>query len=194
MLGMGGALLALVQDHGPAPAEAGGAAEHALTPFSINPGLIIWTLVIFGILMFVLAKTAWPAILKQIEEREHRIKADLDAAARANAEAAALLADYQSQVAAAKEEAAEIVTQARAAGEKVREEIVAKGRAEQEQLLERARHEIRLEKDRAVDELRREAVELSLAAAGKVIEKNLDTEADRKLVRDFLAAMPTARQ
>jgi len=188
MLHVGGALLALVQEHGPAPAE--GAAEHALTPFSINPGLIIWTLVIFGILLFVLAKTAWPAILKQIEEREHRIKADLDAAAKANAEAHALLAEYQSQVAAAKEEAAEIVAQARAAGEKVREEIVAKGRAEQEQLLERARHEIRLEKDRAVDELRREVVELSLAAAGKVIERNLDTEADRKLVREFLASMP----
>lgn len=182
------ALLALVQDHAEAPAAA---AEHASAgPFTINGGLILWTLVIFGILLLILAKTAWPAILKQIEEREHRIKADLDAAAKANADAQALLASYHQQLTAAKEEAAEIVVQARGAGEKVREEIVAKARGEQEALLERARHEIVLEKDRALEELRREAVELSLAAASKVMERNLDTEADRKLVRQFLADMP----
>ena len=67
--------------------------------------------------------------------------------------------------------------------------MVAKGRAEQEELLERARREIALERDRAVAELRREAVELSIAAATKVIERNLDTEADRKLVQDYLASL-----
>lgn len=165
--------------------EAGGAS-----PFTVNGGLIIWTLVIFGILMFVLAKTAWPAILKQIEDREARIRQQLEDAAKANAEAQRLLAEYQGQMAQARTEAQDLLAQGRVAGEKLREEMVAKGRAEQEELLDRARREIALERDRAVAELRREAVELSIAAASKVIERNLDTEADRKLVQDYLSNLP----
>ncbi len=160
------------------------------SPFTINGGLIFWTLVIFGLLLFVLAKTAYPAVLRAVEEREARITEQLDQAAAANAEAQKLLAGYQSQLSGAKEQAAQIIQTARTDGEKLREEIVAKGRAEQEELLERARREIAMEKDRAVAELRREAVELSIAAASKVIEKNLDTAADRKLVTDYLASLP----
>ena len=165
-------------------AEGGGRG-----PFTVNPGLTIWTLVIFGLLLLILAKTAWPAILKAVEEREHRIQAQLDEAAKANAEAQRLLGEYQGQLASAKAEAQEIVAQGRTAGEKLREEIIAKGRAEQEELLARARREIVIERDKAVAELRREAVELSIAAASKVIEKNLDTEADRRLVQDYLATL-----
>lgn len=161
-------------------------------PFSVNPGLSIWTLLIFGLLVLVLAKTAWPAILKVVEEREARIRQQLDEAAKANAEAQRLLAEYQAQLARARGEAQELLAQGRQAGDKVREEMVARGRAEQEELLERARREIALEKDRALAELRREAVELSIAAATKVIGKNLDTEADRKLVREYLDSLHRA--
>ncbi len=169
------------------------AAAEPASPFTINGGLIFWTLVIFGILLFILAKTAYPWVLRQVEEREARIKEQLDEAARANAEAQQLLSDYQSQLSGAKEQAAGIIATARQDGEKLREEIVAKGRAEQEELLDRARREIAMERDRAVAELRREAVELSIAAASKVIEKNLDTAADRKLVTDYLASLPKSQ-
>ena len=171
-------------------AQEGG---HAVTPFSINPGLIIWTLIIFGILLFILAKSAWPAILRQVEEREAKIRQQLDEAAKANAEAQRLLAEYQGQLAQAKTEAQELLAQGRQAGDKLREELVAKGRAEQEELLERARREIAMERDRALADLRREAVELSIAAASKVIERNLDTEADRKLVQDYLNSLQTPK-
>jgi F-type H+-transporting ATPase subunit b len=182
------AVSALLQEHAPA---AQAAAEHAPSagPFAINPGLTIWTLVVFGILMFILAKTAWPAILKQIEEREARIRQQIEDASKANAEAQRLLSEYQGQIAKARTEAQDLLAQGRLAGEKLREEMVAKGREEQEELLQRARREIALERDRAVTELRKEAVELSIAAATKVIEKNLDTEADRKLVQDYLASL-----
>jgi F-type H+-transporting ATPase subunit b len=147
--------------------------------------------VVFGILLFVLAKTAWPAILKAVEEREAKIQAQLDAAAKANAEAQRLLAVYQQQIAAAREEAQAIVAAARQAGDRVREDLVAKGRSEQEELLVRARREIGLEKDKALVELRQEAVELSIAAASKVLERNLDSEADRRLVQDYLDRLGT---
>lgn len=162
-------------------------------PFAINPGLAIWTLLIFGLLLVILAKTAWPAILKAVEERERRIQGQLDAAAKANAEAQRLLTEYQAQVASARNEAQEIVAGGRQAGEKLREEIVAKGRVEQEELLARARREIEIERDRALTALRHEAVELSIAAASKVIGKNLDNEADRRLVQDYLNAMHDVR-
>ncbi len=165
---------------------AAAAGEGAAGPFSINGGLIIWTLVIFGLLMFILAKTAWPAILRQVEEREARIREQLAAAEQANADAQRILAEYQAQVAGARAEAQDIVAAGREAGERLREELLAKGRTEQEELLERARREIALERDRALAELRREAVELSLAAATRVLERNVDTEADRKLVNDYL--------
>ena len=177
-------LASLLLQEGEHAAEAAGAG-----PFQINGGLILWTLVIFGIMLFLLSKTAWPAILKQVEDREARIRQQLDDAAKANAEAQRLLAEYQGQIAKAKAEAQDLLAQGRLAGEKLREEMVSKGRDEQEELLQRARREIALERDRAVAELRKEAVELSIAAATKVIEKNVDTDADRKLVQDYLASL-----
>lgn len=180
------AALAALQEGGH---EAAAAAEPA-GPFQINGGLILWTLVIFGALLFILAKTAYPAILKQVEEREAKIRQQLEDAAKANAEAQRLLAEYQGQMAKSRAEAQELLAQGRLAGEKLREEMVSKGRTEQEELLERARREIALERDRALAELRHEAVELSIAAATKVIGRNLDTEADRKLVQDYLNSLP----
>jgi len=169
------------------------AAEQRGTPFDINPGVTIWTLVVFAILLVILAKTAWPAILKVVEEREAKIQAQLDAAEKANAEAQRVLAVYHQQIASAREESQAIVAAARQAGERLREELVSKGRAEQEELLVRARREIGLERDKAVVELRREAVELSIAAASKVLERNLDNETDRRLVADFLQGLGTNR-
>lgn len=188
------AVMAAWQEHAPVAAAAADtahgaaqAAEHASAgPFAINPGLIIWTLVVFGILLFILAKTAFPAILRQVEEREARIKQQIADAEQANADAQRLLGEYQAQLAKAKADAQNLLAEGRQAGEKLREEMVAKGRTEQEELLERARREITLERDRALAELRKEAVELSIAAATKVIGKNLDTDADRKLVQEYL--------
>jgi F-type H+-transporting ATPase subunit b len=170
------------------------AAEEAPKgPFALNPGVSFWTLIIFAILFIALAKTAWPAILRAVEERERKIQAQLDDAAKANTEAQRVLAVYQQQVAAAREEAQAIVAAARQAGEKLREELVGKGRAEQEELLVRARREIGLEKDKALVELRIEAVELSIAAASKVIGRNLDNDADRRLVQEYLASLESPK-
>ena len=165
------------------------AAEAPKGPFAINPGVSIWTLVIFGILLVVLARTAWPAILKAVEEREKKIQAQIEAAEQANRDAQQVLADYQKKLAAAQGEAQEMLAAGRAAGEKLREDIMVRARAEHEELIGRARREIAAEREKAVADLRREAVELSLAAASKVIEKNLDTEADRRMVQEYLASL-----
>jgi F-type H+-transporting ATPase subunit b len=173
----------------PALAFLQAAEEAPKGPFAINPGVSIWTLVVFLLLLAALAKWAWPAILKAVEEREKRIQAQLDQAEKANQEAQRVLAEYQHQLAGARNEAQELLAAGRQAAEKVREEIVAKARAEHEELIARARREIVAEREKALAELRGEAVELSLAAASKVLERNLDSEADRRLVRDYLDSL-----
>jgi F-type H+-transporting ATPase subunit b len=162
-------------------------------PFTINPGVSLWTLVIFLLLMVTLARTVWPMLLKAVEEREKRIAAQIAAAEKANDDAQKVLAEYQQKLAAARGEAQELLAAGRAAGEKLREDIMTRARAEHEELIDRARREIAAEREKAVVELRREAVELSLAAAGKVIEKNLDTEADRRMVQDYLNSLKSTQ-
>ncbi len=170
------------------------AAEEAPKgPFAINPGVSIWTLVVFLLLLGALAKWVWPMILKAVEDREKRIAAQIEAAEKANRDAQSVLAKYQEQLAAAKSEAQALLAAGRQAGEKVREEIVARARAEHEELIARARTEIGAEREKALADLRREAVELSLAAAGKVIERNVDSEADRRLVQEYLARLHTSQ-
>ena len=174
-------LLTLLQEGGH---EASGGG-----PFSINPGLIIWTLVVFGILMALLWRLAWPAILKSVEERERRIQKQLADAEQANTEAQRLLEEHKKTIAAARAEAQDILSKAKTVAQKERELLLAKAREEYEALLARARKDIDAEKEKALVALRREAVELSIAAAAKVIEANLDTEANRRLVTEYLATL-----
>jgi F-type H+-transporting ATPase subunit b len=167
--------------------EPGG--QQGFTPFSINSGLIFWTILVFGVLLVVLWRLGWPALLKSVEERERRIQQQLDEAERARAEAARLLEEHKRTIAAARNEAQEMVAKARAVAEKERETLLAKAREEYEQLLDRARKEIGAEKEKAILELRREAVDLSIAAASKLIEAKLDTEANRRLVMEYLVTL-----
>src|SRR5712692_4683841 len=164
--------------------EAQGGEGGGFTPFSINPGLILWTVVVFGLLLALLWKFGWPAILKSVEDRERRIQQQLD-----EAEAARLLEEHKRTIGNARGEAQAIIAKAQALGEKEREGILERARAEQELLLERARKEIQAEKEKALLALRREAVDLSIAAASRLIEQNLDSAANRKLVVEYLASL-----
>jgi len=174
-------LLALIQE---AEAHAGPAS-----PFEVNFGLFFWTWVVFFGLMYLLKKFAWPPLLKATVEREQRIQALLEEAEQRNKEAAALLAEHEKLLADTKAKAHSIVAEARAVAEKERALAMEKTRQEQEELLERARRDIIAERGRAVVELRREAVDLSLAAASKLISERLTSETDRKIVEQYLASV-----
>ena len=165
------------EDHGEGPVNL-------LDP---NVGLMFWTVIIFVILLAVLWKWAFPAILGAVEERERALAAALAEAKRDREEAAALLAEHRAQLDASRADAQRLIAEGRAVGEKLRTEMLEDTRQEQQALLERARREIEGEKDKAIAELRREAVDLAIAGASKVIEKNLDDQSNRKLVEQFLA-------
>ena len=158
-------------------------------PFTIEGGLVLWTVVVFIALLLLLWRFGWPAILKSVEEREARIAKQLGDAEKANVEAARLLEEQKRVLSAARAESQDILAKAKGVAQKEREQLLAKTREEQDQLLERARREIGGEKEKAILALRREAVDLSIAAASKLVETNLDSDANRRLVLDYLAGL-----
>ena len=179
-------VLALLQEHA---AESGPAS-----PFEVNFGLFFWTWAVFIALYFVLKRLAWPSILKMVEERERKIEKQLHDAERANTEAQRLLEEHKKQIAAARNEAQDILAKAKTVAQKEREALLAKAREEYEALLNRARKDIDAEKEKAILALRREAVELSIAAASRVIEANLNNDANRRLVTEFLESLGKAEK
>ena len=171
------------------PAAAEEVKKSLLEP---SYGLMVWTLVIFVILVFILSKYAFGPITASVEARERALEEAIASAKRDREEAARLLAEHRAALAASHGEGQKIIADARVAAERVRVELVEQAHAEQASLLARARQEIESEKTRAIAELRREAVDLAIAGASKVIEKNLDQESNRKLVESFLASVTPA--
>jgi len=167
--------------------------EHTPGPLSVDPGLMIWTIIVFVVLLAILKRFAWPAILGAVEAREQALEQQLAEAERSRAEAAKLLAEHKQLMSEAKAQAHAIVLEARQLAEKERAVAMEKTKQEQDELLQRARREIGSERDRAVAELRREAVDLSLAAASKLIGERLSGETDRKIVTEYLAALDAGR-
>jgi F-type H+-transporting ATPase subunit b len=168
--------------------EGSGSGGASLVALRLN--LMFWTLINFGLLCFMLRKWAFPAILDAVEKREKALADALAAAKRDREEAQRLLEDHRHQIEAARGEAQQLIADGRAIAEKMRTDMLEQTHQEQQTMLERARREIESEKERAVAQLRREAVNLAIAGAGKVIEQNLDNTKNRQLVESFLSSLP----
>jgi F-type H+-transporting ATPase subunit b len=185
-------LLMLLQESEAASGVAGAAPKGGLlTP---HGGLMFWTLAIFLVVWFILSKYAFKPITAAVEAREKALEDAIAAAKADREEAARVLEEQRRQIGAARGEAQKMIVEGRAVGEKMRAEMIEETRGQQQEMLARARREIGAEKNRAIAELRREAVELAIAGAGKVIEKNLDNESNRKIVESFLSSIPAATQ
>ena len=173
----------------PAFAQESAAAPVPVNLLSPNYGLMAWTLIIFVLLAIVLAKFAFGPITRSVEAREQALDDAMNAAKHDREEAARLLAEHRAQLDAARGEAQKIIADARAAAERVRADLMEHAHADQARLMDRTRQEIESEKMQAIAELRREAVELAIAGASRVIEKNLDQPTNRQLVESFLASV-----
>ena len=168
-------------------AQGGGEGEPSL--FDINTGLSAWTLIVFAGLLVILGKFAWGPILGAVEAREKGIQSALDEAAQRNDEAAKLLEEHRQQLAEARRQANDLIAEGKAAGESVRKDIEEKARAEAQAIVERARADIERERDQALEALRRESVQLALAAASRLIDENLDQAKDREIVERYLSGL-----
>jgi F-type H+-transporting ATPase subunit b len=165
------------------------AAEPNVFAFTTN--VMFWTVIIFGVLSFVLAKFAFPHILGYAAAREKRIQDALNDAKRQREETEQLLQQQRAELANAKVQAQTLIAEGKAAADKVREDLIARARTEGDALIERARGDIAREREQAIDSLRREAVELAIAAASKLVAQRLDSAGDRKIVEDFLTTVGT---
>ena len=161
-----------------------------LTP---HGGLMFWTLMIFIVLLFLLSRFAFPPILAAVEQRERALEQAIEGAKRDREEAARLLQEHRTQIEGARGDAQRLIAEGRAVGEKLRAEMIEQTRAQQQEMLERARREIEGERDRAIEQLRREAIDLAIAGASKVIEKDLDDQSNRRLVEGFLGSLKPVR-
>lgn len=177
----------------PAPADGASGATGAGSLLSPNAGVMVWTLLIFVLTWFILSRFAFPRITEAVRKREEALQEAIDAAQRDRDESSRLLDEQRRAVAQARDEAQRIIAEGRAAGEQVRSKMLDDTHAEQAELLERARREIGAERDRAIADLRREAVDLAIAGASRVIERNLDDQANRQLVDSYLASIPSSR-
>lgn len=148
----------------------------------INPGLIIWTIITFIILVVVLRKAAWKPLLKALTDREDHIRTALHHADEAQREAQRLLEDNRKQLAQAEEQSQRIIKEGREMGDKLKAEIVEKANSSARATIEQAKDEIQREKEAALVQLRAEVADLAIGVAGKILDQNLDTPKQRQLV------------
>ncbi len=140
----------------------------------------------FAIVFFFIWKWAIPAFDEMLENRQKAIKADLEAAEKEKAEAAALKEDYAKQLSGAREEATRIVEEARQAGESARADIVTRAEGEADEIKARAHQELDAERERAMTAMRREVAGLSLDVAEKLVGQTLDRSGQQALVDQFI--------
>jgi F-type H+-transporting ATPase subunit b len=155
--------------------------------FKPEPGLIIWTVISFFLLLVLLKKLAYPQILKAMKTREETIARQLEEAEKTKAAAEQLLADYRRQLADARAEAQKLINEGRGLGESMRKEIIQKAQEESNLIVKRAQEEIELQKQKALLELREKVADLSIMAASKVITKSLNSEDNRRLVEEYVS-------
>jgi len=172
------ALPAQAQEHAPEAA--------ALTPFAGNVGNAIWTLAIFLLVVIILGKFAWGPVLALLQERERFIHKSLADAKHDREEAEARLREYAAKIQTARAEAAAIVEEARRDSERLREDLKQRARTEADTMIQNAERQISLQTQRAIQEIRREAVDLSVAIASKIIQRNLTKEDNQRLIDEAI--------
>ena len=156
----------------------------------IEPGLMIWTVITFLVLLVVLRMFVWKPLLSMLDEREKRIRDSLSGAERAKHDAERTLVEYKETLSKAEVEGQARIRKATERAHTEREEIVSASRREASQLLDNAKAEIQNEKERALQELRQTVGDLAIAAASKILDENMDDSRNRKIVDDFIRRLP----
>lgn len=152
-------------------------------------GLMVWTAVTFLTLVFILTKFVWKPILTGINNRESKIREDLDRAEKSQAEAEKTRQKYETQLAEAQRTIQDMISQARQESEKTRSELVASAKAEAEKIVEKGRRDLEGETDKLRSKLRSEVAELSLSVAEKILNRSVDKKVQEDVLKDSLKNM-----
>jgi F-type H+-transporting ATPase subunit b len=165
-------------------AEEGGGGSFLVSP---SLGLMIWTLLAFGITLYLLNRLAFPRIAEALDRRRVAIEESIESAQRAKQEADALLEEYRARLREAREQAEDIVSRARKAADNLADETKVAASKQREELLAAARRDIEHETRRALDELRKEVAELTVIATEKITRKSLTDDDHRRLIAEALS-------
>ena len=185
------ALPAFAADPHDAAAHAADAAHESPPLFSVDPGLMIWTIVTFLVVLVVLRMTAWKPLMSALEQRQQSIEGAIEKAQQVKTEAEALLAKYETMLESAKDESREILEEARRDGAKVQTEIRERAQREAEEFKDRAHREIELAKDGALGEIWDQAATLSTELASRILGRSLESSDQDRLVRELIGEMKT---
>jgi F-type H+-transporting ATPase subunit b len=168
--------------------EGGGGGQEEGGSFLVEPGigLMIWTLVAFGVTLYLLNKLAFPRIAEALDRRRRAIEESIDHAERTKREADELLEEYRGRLREAREQADQIVVRARRASDSLQDEAKAAASKQREELLAATRRDIEAETRRALDEIRKEVANLTVVATEKVTRKSLTPEDHRRLIEEAL--------
>ncbi len=159
---------------------------------SFDEGIFLWTVVTFLVVLVILRWKAWGPLMDALDKRESDIREALGAADKAREEAEKMSHDYEEMVKKARAEAQQIVANGKVTAERVKSSIEDDARLKAADLLEKAKIQINAERDKAIGEIRSAVVDLSLQAATKVIEKNLDSADNRRLIDQTLSEIGKA--
>ena len=156
--------------------------------FLVSPalGLMVWTLVLFGITMWVLRRYAFPRIQEALDKRANAIRDNIEAAERQRKEADELLEEYRARLTEAREQADDIIARARKAADSAKADAAEDGKARREELVAAARRDIEMETNRSLARIRSEVADLTVAATEKLTRKSLDDADHKRLVEDAL--------
>jgi F-type H+-transporting ATPase subunit b len=149
-----------------------------------DPGLYIWTIVTFLVLVALLARFAWRPLLDALEQRQDSIRKSLDEARQAKQELERLNIESARILAEARAEADAIISRTRADASRAGEEMKEKARADADRIVRNAERQIELEAARALQTIRREAIDISVAIASKLLRRNLSKEDNERLIEE----------
>ena len=158
-----------------------------------DPGLYIWTIIVFLVLLALLAKFAWKPLLDGLDSRQQSIRKALDDARKAKQELEGIHAESAKLLAQARTEAAEIVSRSRSDADRFREEMKEKARAEAAAFTRNAERSIELETTRALQQIRQEAVDLSVGIASKILQRNVSKEDNERLIEETFRQLEATR-
>jgi len=159
-----------------------------------DPGLFIWTIVTFLVLLALLAKFAWRPLLQALESRQERIRNSLEDAERARQELERLQQESAKILQQARIEAESIVTQTRADAERLREELKQKAKDEADNILRNAQQQIQLQTRQAIQQIRHEVADIAVLLASKLLERNIAKEDNARLIDDTLKQIEVTKQ
>ena len=159
----------------------------------VDPGLLLWTIITFLVLVLILWKTAWKPIIEAMDARAEKVRFEIDNAERSRQEAEKLLAEHKVMMDNARAEASQIIAKGKEEAEILKNELMDKAHTESKNIVERGKREIEIAKEKALADIKTEVVLISTGIASKILSRNIKPEDQKGLVEEALNKMRTVQ-